>query len=175
MEQKWPGQNADATMIERQISPADLAPKKSNTAMIAGIAAAVVIVLAAAAFFVMRARQNATAPTVAVSTSGVTTTAPSSTAPMTAGQGVLLLSASPYGELEKIVDDKGKLIDLSDEKRSTPTRVELAPGKYMVTLSGPNGSTKTVDVNVEAGKPVRRAVDLETVNYEDLEKEVGKQ
>lgn len=175
VEQKWSGTAAEPTMIERQISPSDLAaaPKKSNTGMIIGIAAAIVVVLGVAGFLMMRGRQTA-APTAAASTAGVTSTAPTSTAPIAAGQGVLLLSASPWGELEKIVDDKGKAVDLSDEKRSTPTRIELQPGKYVVTVAGPEGQKQTVDVNVEAGKPTRAKVDVGTVQFDELEKEINK-
>jgi len=168
-EPKW--SNAEATMIERQISPASLAPKKSSGMMI-GIAAAIVVVIAGAAFFIWKNKQ--TTPTAVVSTTSVTSSAPTSTAPITAGQGVLLLSASPWGDLEKIVDEKGKSIDLTDDKRSTPTRIELEPGKYMVTVSGPNGTKQTIDVNVVAGQPVRKMLDLEHVNFEELEKEVAK-
>ena len=172
-EQKWSGgAGAEATMIERQISPDSLAPKKSNTGMMIGIAAAIVIVLGAA-FFIWKSRQP-TAPTAVASTTSVTATAPTSTAPIPAGQGVLLLSATPWGDLEKIVDDKGKSIDLTDDKRSTPTRIELQPGQYMVTVAGPNGKTQTMNVRVEAGKPVRKMFDLETVNFDELEKEVSK-
>jgi serine/threonine-protein kinase len=169
-EPKW--SNAEATMIERQISPADLAPKKSNGMMI-GIAAAIVIVLAGVGFFVWKSKQ-ATTPTAVVSTTSVTTTAPTSTEPIAPGQGLLLLSASPWGNLEKIVDDKGKSIDLTDEKREIPTRIELDPGKYMVTVSGPNGTKQTVDVNVVAGKRVQQRFDLENVNFDELAKEVAK-
>jgi hypothetical protein len=170
-EPKWSG-NAEATMIERQISPAELAPKKSSGMMI-GIAAAIVIVLGAGGYFLWKSKQTTT-PTAVVSTTSVTTTAPTSTAPIPAGQGVLLLSASPWGDLEKIVDENGKSIDLTDDKRSTPTRIELEPGKYMVTVSGPNGTKQTIDVNVVAGQPVRKMLDLEHVNFEELEKEVAK-
>jgi serine/threonine-protein kinase len=170
-EQKWGG-NAEATMIERQISPGSLAPKKSNTGMIIGIAAAIVIVLGAGFFYWNH--QQTIPPTGVVSTTSVTATAPTSTAPIPAGQGVLLLSASPWGDLEKIVDDKGKSVDLTDDKRSTPTRIELEPGKYLVTVSGPNGTKQTIDVSVEAGKPTRKMLDLEHVNFEELEKEVTK-
>jgi serine/threonine-protein kinase len=171
-EQKWSGGNAEATMIERQISPGEVAPKK-NTGMMIGIAAAVVIVIAVAVFIVTRSKPNAPQP-VAASTTSVTTTAPVSTAPIAAGQGALLLSASPYGELEKIIDDKGKSIDLSEDKKSTPTRIDLDPGKYMVTVAGPNGTKQTVSVNIEAGKQSRQMINLEKVNFEDLEKEVAK-
>ena len=98
---------AEATMIERQISPSSFAPKKSNTGMIIGIAAALVIVLGGGYFF-WKSKQTA-APVAPVSTTVVTTTAPTSTAPIPAGKGVLLLSASPWGELDKIVDDKGQV------------------------------------------------------------------
>jgi hypothetical protein len=169
-EPKW--SNAEATMIERQISPSDLAPKKSNGTMI-GIAAAIVIVLAGVGFWGWKSKQTTT-PTAVVSTTSVTTTAPTSTEPIAPGQGLLLLSASPWGNLEKIVDDKGKSIDLTDEKREIPTRIELDPGKYMVTVSGPNGTKQTVDVNVVAGKRVQQRFDLENVNFDELAKEVAK-
>ncbi|MDP9361390.1 MAG: protein kinase [Acidobacteriota bacterium] len=173
-EQKWGGApGAEATMIERQISPGALGAKKSNTGMMIGIAAAIVIVLGVAGFFIMRNKQT-TAPTAAASTTSVTATAPASTAPIAAGQGVLLLSASPWGDLEKIVDDKGKSVDLTDDKRSTPTRIELEPGQYAVTVAGPNGTKKTIPVSIEAGKPNRQRIDLENVNYDELQKEVVK-
>jgi serine/threonine protein kinase len=169
--QKWGG-NAEATMIERQISPGSL-PKKSNTGMIIGIAAAIVIVLGVAGFFIWKGKQT-TAPTGVASSTSVTTTALTSTAPIPAGKGVLLLSATPWGDLEKIVDDKGKSIDLAEDDKSTPTSIKLDPGMYMVTVAGPNHKTQTMSVRVEAGKPVKRRFDLENVNFEELEKEVAK-
>jgi eukaryotic-like serine/threonine-protein kinase len=173
-EQKWSGApGAEPTMIERQISPAAFGAKKSNTGMILGIAAAIVIVLGGAGFLIWKSRQPAATQTAAASATSVTATASTSTAPIPAGKGVLLLSASPWGDLEKIVDDKGKSIDLTDE-RSTPTRIALDPGKYSVTIAGPNGTKQTVTVNVEQGKQTRQAFELEHVNFEDLEKEVAK-
>ena len=87
----------------------------------------------------------------------------------------LLLSASPWGELEKIVDDKGKSIDITDDDKSTPTSIKLDPGQYAVTMSNPNnGKSQTMSVTVEAGKPVRKSFNLDTVNLDELEKEVAK-
>jgi serine/threonine protein kinase len=173
-EQKWSGgPGAEATMIERQISPGSLVPKKSNSGMMIGIAAAVVIVLGVAGFVIWKSKQSV-APTVAVSSTSVTATAPTSTAPIAAGRGALLLFASPSGELEKIVDDKGQLIDLSEDMKSIPGRIDLEPGKYMVTVAGPNGTKQTVPVDIEVGKRNRQVIKLENVNFEDLEKEVAK-
>jgi hypothetical protein len=171
-EQKWQGGAAEATMIERQISPASFAPKKGNGMMI-GIAAVIVIVLGVAGYFIWKGKQTTT-PIGVVSTTSVTTTAPTSTTPIPSGQGVLLLSASPYGELEKIVDDKGKSIDFPEDQKSTPTRIELEPGKYMVTVAGPSGKRETQDVQVVAGKQVKKTFDLGSVNFDELEKEVAK-
>lgn len=171
-EQKWSG-NAEATMIERQISPGALAPKKSNSGMMIGIAAAIVVVLGVAGFFIWKGKQPAT-PTGVASTTSVTTTAPTSTAPIPPGQGVLLLSASPWGNVEKIVDDKGKSIDVTDDKRPTPFRMELDPGQYTVTIDGPEGKTETRSVRVEAGKRIKQTFNLGDVNYEELEKELAK-
>ena len=95
------------------------------------------------------------------------------TAPVPAGQGVLLLSASPWGDIEKIVDEKGMQVDLSEEKRSTPTRIELAPGKYSVTMVGP-AKKETFDVEIAAGRRVPITKNLGGVDINELEKEVQK-
>lgn len=171
-EQKWQGGVAEATQLERQISPGSLAPKKGNGMMI-GIAAAIVIVLGVAGYFIWKGKPT-TAPTGVASTTSVTTTAPTSTAPIAAGHGALLLSASPYGELEKIVDENGKSIDFAEDQKSTPTRIDLEPGKYLVTVAGPNGKTQTQTIQVEAGKQAKSRFDLGTVNFDELEKEVAK-
>jgi len=171
-EKKWqqPAE-AEATVQERQIQ---MPPKKSNGMMI-GIAAAVVIVIAAGGWLFMKNRTPQPAGVVTTTTpSGtqVTTTAPESTTPVPPGQGVLLLSASPWGDLDKIINaDTNKPVDLSDEKLSTPTRIELEPGKYHVTLKGPSHDA-TFDVNIEAGKRVSIHKDIENVDYGQLEKEI---
>jgi serine/threonine-protein kinase len=174
-EQKWSG-NAEATMIERQISPGALAPKKSNSGMMIGIAAAIVVVLGVAGFFFWKGKQPAT-PAVVASTTSVTTTAPTSTAPTPSGQGVLLLSASPWDDhekLEEIVDDKGKPVDVTEDERWLPTRIKLEPGKYVVTVTGPNKEPKTMNVNIEAGKQMRETFNFGSVNFDELAKEVAK-
>ena len=85
---------------------------------------------------------------------------------------MLRLSASPWGELDKVINaDTNKPVDLSDEKRSTPTRIELEPGKYSVTLKGPDGAT-TFDVKIEAGKRLPVHKDTGNVDYGQLEKEI---
>ncbi len=64
---------------------------------------------------------------------------------------------------------------VSGDDRSTPTRIQLAPGKYLVTLSGPAGTQQTFDVQIDAGKPTSKRIDLGGVNLDELEKEVDKQ
>ena len=174
-EQKWSG-NAEATMIERQISPGAIGTKKGNSGMMIGIAAAIVVVLGVAGFLIWKSKQPAT-PIGVASTTSVTATAPTSTAPIPPGQGVLLLSASPWGDrekIEKIVDDKGKPVGVTEDERWLPTRIELEPGKYVVTVTGPNKEPKTMNVNIEAGKQMRQTFNFGSVNYEELEKELAK-
>jgi len=77
-------------------------------------------------------------------------------------------------ELDKIVDDKGKSIDITDEDKSTPTSIKLDPGNYTVTMSDTKGKSQTMNVTVEAGKPVKRKFDFGPVNFDELEKEVAK-
>jgi serine/threonine-protein kinase len=161
VEPKWaPQPAAEPTVIERQYAP----QKKSNTAMIAGIAAVVVIAIAIGAF-VMFKKQT---PTNVPSAAQVTATA----APIAAGKGQLLLSAAPWGNIEKIIGPDEKSVSLSDDETSTPRRIDLPPGSYKVTLSGPSGA-KTVDVNIEAGKKTRQNVDMADIDVDTLTKEIG--
>jgi hypothetical protein len=143
--------------------------------MISSIAAGVVIVVGIA-LAVLLNRPTVQPPT---GTAGVPSTAvvvaTAGTTPVPAGQGVLLLSASPWADLDQIINENNKKrIDLADEKRSTPTRIELDPGKYLVTLSGPSGK-KTFDVQIDAGKRTPHWEDMGGVNFDDLQKEVTKQ
>jgi serine/threonine-protein kinase len=167
VEQKWASQAAEPTVIERKMTPE--APKKSNTGMIAAIAAVVVIAIAIGVFVMYKKQTPSTVATNVPSAAQVTTTA---NAPIAAGKGQLLLSAAPWGNIEKIVGPDQKSIALSDDEISTPTRIELPPGTYKVTLSGP-GAPKTVDVNIEAGKRTPQNVDMGAVDVDTLTKEIG--
>ena len=168
VEQKYA--QAEPTVLERQG-----APRKSNVVMISSIAAGVVIVVGIGVAVLLN-RPTVQAPT---GTAGVPSTAvvvaTAGTSPVPAGQGVLLLSASPWADLDQIINENNKKrVDLADEKRSTPTRIELDPGKYLVTLSGPSGK-KTFDVQIDAGKRTPHWEDMGGVNFDDLQKEVTKQ
>jgi eukaryotic-like serine/threonine-protein kinase len=178
VEPKWTPQSpaaAEPTVIERQIAPP---PAKKSSALWIGIAAVVVVALGVGGWLVLRkpSPSQQAGTTAAPSGTQVTATAPTGTAPAPPGQGVLLLSASPWGDLEKIVNEDTKQpVNLSDEKRSTPTRIELQPGKYSVTMAGPAGRSSTFDVQIEAGerKPVHK--DLGSVDFNELEKEMQQQ
>jgi eukaryotic-like serine/threonine-protein kinase len=169
-ESKWQGE-AQPTVLERQAAP----PKKSNMAMISAIAAGVVIVILAAVIVLRPKTQVVQPPLGTVAGGSVNVTNTTGTAPTEPGKGALLLSASPWGDIEKIVNAKNNApVDLSDEKKSTPTRIDLAPGKYLVTMQGPNGKT-TFDVQIDAGQKTPKSIDLGGVNLDELEKEVTKQ
>jgi hypothetical protein len=165
---------AAATVLEPKIAP----PKKNSMAL-GAIAAAVVIALLIGAYYFLRrpmdsgyipSTRGPVVDTTATSGTQITTTA----APLGA-QGKLQLSASPWGELEKIVNlDNNKSVDLSDEKRSTPTTIDLDPGKYAVTVRGPD-SSQTIDVSITAGQRLKKQVTTANVDFDEIEKEVKPQ
>jgi serine/threonine protein kinase len=167
---------AEPTLIERQIAPPPA--KKSNAAMIGAIAAAIVVVLGIGGWFLTHrpSPQAVTTTSAPISSTAVTSSAPSPTpANIPAGQGALLLSASPWGDIDKIIDERNQQpILLTDDNRSTPARIDLAPGKYLVTMSGPAGKTTTFPVQVDAGRSTEKKIDLGVVNLDELEKEVSK-
>jgi serine/threonine-protein kinase len=169
---------AAPTAIEQKWTPqAEMPPAaKKNSARIAAIAATIVIALIVAGFLVLRKKPADVATTNTVATPGtdITATAPT-VPPAPAGQGVLLLSATPWGELEKIIrKDDQREITITDDKRSTPSRILLDPGSYSVTVAGPNSKQTTVDVQIVAGQPTRRTVQTGRVDYDALAEEVSK-
>jgi serine/threonine-protein kinase len=177
-----PGSDAQPTMIERQMSPADVSAataKKRGPGMMIALAAMIVLAIAAGIFFMMRKGATATvAPATAVagSTAGaqIDTPATGSSSAVPSGQGSLLLSASPWGEVESIMDaSTRKPIELTDEKRSTPTRIDLPPGSYTVTMNGPDG-LKAFEVNIEQGKRTPQTYGGK-VDFDALEKEMNQQ
>ena len=163
---------ASPTAIEEKWSP----PKKRNTAAIAAIAAVVVLALLIGGYFMLnKPKPEEIVNTTTTAGTEVTTTAATSTVPIPAGQGVLLLSASPWGDLEKIVSASDqKEVAVSEEMRSTPSRIELQPGAYSVTVKGPTG-TQTDQVQIQAGKNTQKHFDLGRVDYEALAEEMSKQ
>ena len=149
------------------------APKKKNIGTIAGIAAALILVIAAGIYFVARPKVvPVTGPIAGPTTTGTSGTSITVPAP---ARGVLLLSASPWGDVEQIVNTSShKSVDLTDDKRSTPTKIDLDPGTYSVTVKGP-GPEKTEQISIEAGKQTRRNITTGDVNIDELTKEVKPQ
>jgi serine/threonine-protein kinase len=175
VEKKWGGQSgAEATVLERQYQPA-AAPPKKNTGMIAAIAAVAVLVILGGVWFITHKTTPAQITTTTSPSGTQVTTTGTTSASGLGDRGVLLLSASPWGDVEKIVNTSDKKeVPIASENASTPTRIQLAPGKYLVTLSGPSGKA-TVDVQIDAGKWTAKKVNMGGVNFDELEKEVTKQ
>jgi len=169
-EQKWAPQ-AEATQLERQI---DMAPPKKKNMAVLGAIAAVVILAIIGGVWMMTRKTPVTPDSPIASTAGteLTATGTASTQPIPADQGVLLLSASPWGELDSIISKSDqKAVPLEDEVRSTPARIRLQPGEYSVTVNGPQGK-KTIDVEIEAGKPTTRNVSMGGVDVDAITEEL---
>ena len=165
-EPKWTPQ-AEPTVVERQIAP----PRKKNVAVIAGIAAAVILAILAGVWALTRPPATPAPAETVVSTAGSEVTA-TSLKPAAGDQGLLLLSAAPWGELDRIVSKASqKEVPLDEELRDTPARIALAPGEYSITVNGPQGP-KTIDVEIRAGEPTRANVPMGSVDFDELEKEL---
>jgi serine/threonine protein kinase len=163
---------AEATVMERQIQPGALAPPKRNVGLIAAIAAVLVLLIGGGIWFATRKPADTVATTTVIpSGTDVTSTG---VAPMTASDGLLLLSASPWGDIDRIVSTKDNKEFAVADDLSTPARITLPPGQYDITLVDETGRPKTVVVTVEGGKPTRHRVDMGAVNYDELYREVTK-
>ena len=163
---------AAATVLERQIDPASIqaAPKK-KVGIIAAAAAVVLLLVLGAVYFSRKQPVPVATTTVVPSGTDVTTTAAT---PMAPDAGLLLLSASPWADIDSIVNSSNKRpIDLGDI-RSTPVSIKLPPGQYDVTLVDETGQKKVEAVTVQSGRPTRHKVDMRSVNYDELYREVTK-
>jgi hypothetical protein len=169
------GASAESTVLEQKIQPGALSgatTPKRNVELIAAIAAIVVLLVVGGIYFATRKPAETVATTTVVpSGTDVTTTA---VAPMTPSDGLLLLSATPWGDIDRIVSTKDNKEIAVEEDLSTPARIALAPGQYDITLVDERGRPKTVAVTVAGGKPTRHRVDMGTVNYDELYREVTK-
>jgi eukaryotic-like serine/threonine-protein kinase len=159
---------AEATVLERQIS---MTPAKSKVPLIAATAA-IVVILAVIASVVMRKSNEPTVATTPAVPAGTAVTATAPGAPLAPGEGVLLLSAAPWADVERIVS-KGDQKEFPVTDRSTPARYELPAGDYSVTLSGDDGK-QTIDVQIEAGKPTQKNVRMRDLNFDELTQEMKK-
>ena len=124
--------------------------------MIAAIAAIVVLLIGAGVYFATRKPTDTIATTTTAIPSGtdVTTTGP---APLAPNEGLLLLSASPWGDIDKVVNTADNKEVQVEDNLSTPARLKLPPGNYDITLLDQSGRPKTVAVTVEGGKPTRKS------------------
>ena len=160
VESKWTGE-AQPTVLERQITT----KKKPNVMMMSGIAATVVIGIIVAALVLRQPgkKDGGVNPPPPPTSGSVVDVGP---------PGTLLLSASPWGNIEKIINAKNHAeVNLDDEKRSTPTGIELNPGRYLVTVQGPSES-RTLDVQIPPGKKIKERIDFGGLNLDELQKEV---
>ena len=139
--------------------------------MIIGIAAVVVLAILAGVWAIMKKPVTTTPTDTIASTAGseVTTTTP---APIPGDRGMLLLNASPWGELDRIVSKSDqKEVPLTADDRETPSRILLEPGQYSVTVNGPQGA-QTIDVEIRPGQPTRRNIETDKVDLNELENEL---
>jgi tRNA A-37 threonylcarbamoyl transferase component Bud32 len=162
---------AAATVLESKIDPASLQAPKKNMGVIAAVAAVVLIVILGAIYFTRKEPVPVATTTLAPSGTDVTTTAAT---PMSPNDGLLLLSASPWADIDSIVSTKDRKEVPVDDDLSTPASIKLPPGQYDVTLVDQSGRTKTEIVTVQSGKPTRHKVNMGPVNYDDLYREVTK-
>ncbi|HYI12743.1 MAG TPA: serine/threonine-protein kinase [Thermoanaerobaculia bacterium] len=175
IEQKWTGggAQAEATVLERQMSPADLTPKKKNTPLIA--AAAALLVLLGVGGYMMTRKDPVPPPVVTNTATTATSIVPETgttgrTTPLPPDQGLLLLSAQPWGDIKKIVS-KGDQKEFTFTDDSTPASIPLPPGDYSITLRSSKG-TQTVDVAVVGGEPTKYHAKLDQVDLNELTQEV---
>lgn len=167
--------HAEPTMLEQKFA----APKK-KTPIYAGIAAAIVAVAAGGVFmFNRKAPEVASNPAIVQTstTSSASALTPASTEetveasslPTVPGEGVLLLSASPWGSIEEIVGVDGRKVDVAADQRTLPNRLTLPEGEYSLTVSDANGKRQTIKAKIAAGATVSQKAG-QSLSKADLDK-----
>jgi serine/threonine protein kinase len=170
--------SAAPTVIERKgttVAFPAAEEKPKSRAMLIGIAAAAVIVVAIGATMFLKSGGSGTIDTT-TSVASITGTAPASTSTAPPDRSsVLVLTGSPYMQLDKLEHlDSKQTIELSETDRSFPLRVgDLPPGSYRMTLLDQSGRPFTREVRVNGVATWRSdlppAVDLDQVVDDILE------
>jgi len=168
------GTAAEPTMIDQSLAglrAGAAAPKKKSAAMLA-IAAVVVLAIGAGAWFAFGPKTGTGTGTVTVTSGpgpGTVVDATANPPWLPAGKAMLFVDASPYGRIEEIINrDTKQSVLLSDEDRDTPFRLILEPGKYDVRITGPQGKSETVPVQLEAGESERVTRQLSKVDPNEI-------
>jgi serine/threonine-protein kinase len=169
--------SAAPTVIERKGAPLAVpfaeAPKKPKAMLIGAAAAAVLIVATAAVMFTRGKDASSIDPSTSVASITGTASSSTSTAPPDRTS-VLVLTGSPYMQLDKLEHlDSKQTIELSETDLSFPLRVsDLPPGSYRMTLLDRSGNPFTREIRVEGTATWRSdlppAVDLDRVVEEIL-------
>jgi len=170
---KWSEAQAEPTVLERQVAMQP--PAKKSPMLWIGIAAVVVIGIAIGVYVMLNKQKQIVPVATNTATTGTSITATTTALPpIPGGQGMLLLSASPWGEVTRVIDKDGnREVPLTEDLRYTPAAIRLNPGVYSVTLEGPKGP-KTIDVNIEAGKRSPHNIDMDKIDFDALAEEVSK-
>jgi serine/threonine protein kinase len=131
--------------------PPEPAPRRTAWTLFAG--AIVLALLVVAGWMLLRPRPEPTVPvtqtrSIEASTMTATTTLPDS--PIPVAQGHLGINAFPWGRVTSVRNlDNGQSVEIGQDL-VTPAVLDLAPGRYEITLSNP-----------EYARPITRTVSLE--------------
>lgn len=130
------------------------------------LAAAGVIVAVAIGVGILRSRPSPSPP------AGPT---PEAATPRPAGaaQGSLVVVAIPWAEVVSVRGASGQVVELPST-RTTPLRLQVAPGRYVVSLRDPvSGAQRSQDVEVVADRATRMVTELRAVRVGDLLRRYG--
>jgi serine/threonine protein kinase len=179
--------DAEPTVIEKKFRAVAAEPQKKTGTWIA-VAAAVLLLVGGGIWFARRNHAPAPVrPTVPITATqpptGTATTATTGTTevvtapPVSPGTSDLQLVANPYGSVEKLVNvDTHTPVPMSavDDENSTPLLITLKPGNYELTVKGPEGDTKTLNVRLDAGVRRTELVTFHSPNLDTLSEDVLK-
>ena len=155
---------AEATVMERAATATAIQAPRRKTGAIAAIAATVLLLIAGAIYMATREKpiEEDAQPPVASTDTVITDT---NVLPLQPGQGRILLSANPHGELDGIINaETGRPVPIQIEggDRSTPLRLDLPAGNYEIFLKH-GAERRAVSVNLRPGehRPEKVAFDTQ--------------
>ena len=80
--------------------------------------------------------------------------------PVAAAQGSLIIAAIPWAEVVSVTGANGQAVELP-ANRTTPLLLQLAPGRYVVSLRDPtSGAKRSQGVDVAADRPTRLVAEV---------------
>jgi hypothetical protein len=147
-----------------ETTPAVAPPARSKLPLVIGVVAIVVVAILVKLMWPTIAGRRSVKPTP---------TAAAQTSPLPVSPGTLVVNAVPWGRVTEVVDGQGRRQELPADV-TTPLVLALSPGRYTITVTGPDGAAGVkLLAEVGPGATTRVLAEVKKGDPDELLRQLG--